>query len=84
MVGLNEEVVKEWSEPLSRCSRPCPCQVLFIFMRGKFVCFRVVCLYFVDVTEERGGMVYWEAHACPGVMLWSEIFVHLQANSVQA
>jgi|UPI0002249CE4 hypothetical protein len=60
-------------------------------MRGKFVCFRVVCLYFVDVTtedeereNERGGMVYWEAHACPSVMLWSEIFVHLRANSVQA
>jgi hypothetical protein len=64
-VGLNG-VVKEWSGLLPRCSPLC--QVLFIFMRAKFVCFRVFCLYFVDATEERerdGGMLCWEAHASP-------------------
>lgn len=48
-------VKEEWSELQPRCSRPSPCQALFIFMREKFVCFRVVCLFFVDVTEEKRG-----------------------------
>jgi len=32
-----------------------PAKFLFIFMRAKIVCFRVVCLYFVDASAE-GGM----------------------------
>jgi hypothetical protein len=54
MVGLNG-VLKEWPGLLSRCSPRC--QVLFIFMRAIFVCFRVFCLFFVDATEERGHAV---------------------------
>ena len=30
---------------------PAPAKFLFIFMRAKIVCFRVVCWYFVDATE---------------------------------
>lgn len=54
-------VVKERSRLLPRCSRGPACKVPVHIHEGKIVCFRVVCWYFVDATEERrqreGGML---------------------------
>lgn len=40
-----------------------PAKFLFIFMRAKIVCFRVVCLYFVDAAEARASEREKEGHA---------------------
>lgn len=94
MVGLNE-VVKGPGGQCSCQDAALPAKFLFIFMRAKIVCFRVVCLYFVDAAEVRAserekererkrGMLCFAVMGvtwiCPTVVvLWREIFVHLQS-----
>ena len=77
--GEMKVVKEEWSELQTRCSRAFSLPSSVHIHEGEiclFVCFRVICLYFVDVTEERGKMGAWCAgrhmHAlvlvwCPGV-----------------
>jgi len=68
---------------------PAPAKFLFIFMRAKIVCFRVVCWYFVDATEVsfrgRGACFCCDGrHMQPAGVPWCvvvlrrEIFVRLR------
>ena len=86
--GEMKVVKEEWSELQTRCSRAFSLPSSVHIHEGEICLFPSDLFVFWCYWRERedGGMMCWEAHACPSpsVMPWSEIFVHLQANSVQA